>query len=215
MRFKIKVCGLTRLRDALEALELGAGALGFVFYPPSPRFLTFKQAEAIVKKLPAEGEKIGVFVDFDVEEAERIAHQIGLTGIQVYRPQLVPKGKLLRIFAFRVGESFPKLDCLPSADYLLFDSYSPKYYGGSGQKFNWELLKKKRFSLPAILAGGLNAENVYQAILTTGVDAVDVSSGVEASPGVKDKIKLRKFIKRANLAFADRGAFNEKKNTSQ
>ncbi len=203
------------MEDAIEALELGAGALGFVFYPPSPRYLTFQQAEAIIKKLPVKGEKIGVFVDFDLEKAEKIALEIGLTGVQIYRPQPVIKKDLFYIFAFRISKTLPDLDLFSWADYFLLDSFSLQSYGGSGQKFNWGLLSNKRFSRPVILAGGLTPENVFEAILTTNVDAVDVSSGVETSPGIKDRIKLKKFIKQANLAFTDRRAFDERKDASR
>lgn len=206
---------MTRLEDALEALELGAGALGFVFYPPSPRYLTFQQAEAIVKKLPVEGEKVGVFVKFNLEEAEKIALQIGLTGVQIYEPQSIPRKDLLHILAFRISKNLPDLNRYSWADYFLLDSFSSQCYGGSGQRFNWKLLGQEKFNRPLILAGGLTPENVSEAILTTNVDAVDVSSGVETSPGIKDKVKLKKFIQQANLAFSERKVFKESKDASR
>lgn len=191
--------------------------MGFVFYPLSPRYLTFQQAEAIIKKLPVEGEKIGVFVnvDGDFKKAEDIAFQIGLTGVQIYHPYSISQKNLLRIMAFRIGKSLPDFNSYKWADYFLFDSFSSQTYGGSGKKFSWKILKNKQFARPVILAGGLNPENVYKAILKTGVDAVDVSSGVEIYPGVKDKVKLKKFIQRANLAFKERENLKERKNATQ
>lgn len=191
----------------MEAVELGAGALGFVFYPASPRFLTFSQAEAMIKKLPDGVEKVGVFVDASLKEAERVGTEMGLTGIQVYNAHLGSRAfrrDLFRIKAFRVKNTLPDLTSFTWADYFLLDGFSPRAYGGSGEKFNWELLRKAEFNRPLILAGGLTPENVYEAILTTGVEAVDVSSGVEASPGLKDREKLRKFIQNATLAFRER-----------
>lgn len=117
--------------------------------------------------------------------------------------------------AFRIDKRLPDLDNYDWPDYLLFDSFSPQTYGGSGKKFSWEILKNKRFARPVILAGGLNPENVYKAILETGVDAVDVSSGVEVCPGIKDRLKLKKFIQQACLAFKERENLEEKKNAAR
>ena len=210
MKFRVKICGITRVKDALEAVEFGAGALGFVFYPASPRFLTFSQAEKIIGEIPEGVEKIGVFVQAELKEVEKVAVEIGLTGLQIYHlsgtPESFKKNRLF-IKAFRVKNALPDFTDFHWADCFLLDSFSPAVYGGSGERFNWELLKKVSSERPLILAGGLTPENVYQAILNTGVQAVDVSSGVESSPGVKDRDKLRRFIRNARLAFEEKSAF--------
>lgn len=207
MPTRVKVCGITRLEDARMAIELGAAALGFNFYPPSPRYLAPAAARDIIRQLPPFVMPVGVFAD--EEEAESVvgvARQAGVAAVQLHGPKY-PKqndvlGDFLIIRAVAVGGEF-KVEDLRGlrANALLLDTHGPALRGGTGKSFDWSLAQEaKRFG-PIILAGGLTPENVAQAIRQVHPFAVDVASGVELSPGIKDHVKLRAFfaeVERAN-----------------
>jgi phosphoribosylanthranilate isomerase len=195
---RVKICGLTREEDARQAEELGAWALGFIFYPKSPRYITPEAAQKIIanRKAPA----IGVFVN-QMFAAPSIALQTGLKGIQLHGDETPEDCDRLRdnfggivIKAFRLM-SERDVDTIGAyvnhADYALLDSGAGGQYGGTGQTFDWSLAKKAaRAGMPILLAGGLNAENITAAIAEVNPFAADLSSGVESAPGIKDPAKL-------------------------
>ncbi len=194
---RVKVCGITNLEDALAAEELGADAVGFVF-APSPRRMTPEAVGRIVAKLPPLLCKVGVFVDTPLEDVQKIMAECNLNLAQLhgsespeYCSALFPKA----IKSFRVQDEtvLGQLPLYHASAYLL-DGYHAQLKGGSGQSFDWEIARKARDLGPIILSGGLNPDNVARAIAAAAPYAVDVCSGVEASPGRKDHDKLRAFI---------------------
>ncbi|MDY6851249.1 MAG: phosphoribosylanthranilate isomerase [Thermodesulfobacteriota bacterium] len=196
---RVKVCGITNLEDALAAVRLGADALGFVF-APSPRRVTPKQAKEIINKLPPLVCTVGVFVNSPVQEILKIKELCGLDRVQLHGDETPGQaGQLgrgvIKALSVRPG-SAPPADAYPSAT-LLLDTHVPGARGGTGQTFDWNLIKPLSRSRPIILAGGLNPKNVTQAVAGVKPYAVDVSSGVESIPGRKDHDKIARFIKRA------------------
>jgi phosphoribosylanthranilate isomerase len=208
MPTRVKICGITRLEDALLAAELGAAAMGFNFYRPSPRFIEPADARAIIAQLPPFRVTVGVFAD----EAETVqvlskARLAGVTAVQLHGPRHAAFGEVMRalplIVAVRVGETF-KAEDLGSiaATAFLLDAYDSELPGGTGKTFDWNLARDAKKYGPIILAGGLTAENVGHAIREVQPYAVDVASGVESAPGIKDPAKLRAFF--AAVEEADR-----------
>lgn len=199
MRLKIKICGITRVEDALEAASLGADAVGFVFHPPSPRYIEPEAAAEIVEKLPALITVVGVFVDLPREKVREIAARAGLQVIQLSgseSPEYCLSLGLKWIKAIRLKEpedwslfaSYGK-----DRDFLL-DSRVEGSHGGTGRTFNWEWAAGAGKYGRIILAGGLTAENVAQAVRLVNPVGVDVSSGVEKAPGIKDHRKMAAFV---------------------
>jgi len=203
MRVRVKICGITNIEDALAANEAGADALGFIFHRASPRFIEPDAARSIIAQLPPFVSRVGVFVDETVENVSAISRLAGLSAVQLHGTESPDMCRALPspvIKAFRVQDqnSLSGFEKYHVSAFLL-DSYVPDQPGGTGSKFNWDLaVKAKSFGRPIILAGGLTPENITDAITKTTPYAVDVSSGVESSPGRKDHKKLREFISRAN-----------------
>jgi phosphoribosylanthranilate isomerase len=204
MPTRVKVCGITRLEDAQLAVELGAAALGFNFYPPSPRYIAAAAARDIIRRLPPFVMPVGVFADeVDAQHVAGVAHQAGVAAVQLHGPNYPAPaalegalGDLLLIRAVPVGAE-SKVEDLRGlqANALLLDTYDPTLPGGTGKTFDWSLARAAKRYSPIILAGGLTPENVAQAIREVRPFAVDVASGVESSPGVKDQVKLRAFFR--------------------
>lgn len=200
---KIKICGITNLEDALLATELGADALGFIFVPSSPRAVTPDAAKDIIAQLPPFVTKAGVFVNSSIEEILRIQQLCGLDVLQLHgdeTPDFCRKlrGKIIKVIRVKDEASLtPMKDYHPGA--FLLDTYQAGKPGGTGEIFNWELAVKAKQYGKIILSGGLNPENVQQAILQVHPYAVDVASGVESAPGRKDHQRLRDFIKNVKL----------------
>ncbi|WP_263701869.1 phosphoribosylanthranilate isomerase [Bacillus thuringiensis] len=198
---KVKICGITDMETAKHACEYGADALGFVF-AESKRKITPKRAEEIIQKLPANVLKVGVFVNESVEVIQKIADECGLTHVQLHgeednyqiRRLNIPSIKSLGV----TSESDMKNAQGYETDYILFDSPKEKFHGGNGKTFSWELLghMPKELRKKTILAGGLNALNIEEAIRTVRPYMVDVSSGVEIE-GKKDVEKIKQFIIKA------------------
>lgn len=200
---KVKICGITNLDDALAAIEAGADALGFVFYPDSPRHIFPEQAAAIIRKLPPFITTVGLFVDEPPESVNATADLCGLDIVQLHGDEPPSYCNLIQrrvIKAFRI-KNITSLE--PTGDYqvssILLDAWSPSAHGGTGRTFNWEIAAAASVSTRIILAGGLTPENVAEAINRVKPYAVDVSSGVESSPGQKDADKIRRFINQARL----------------
>jgi phosphoribosylanthranilate isomerase len=196
---KVKICGIKSVDVALHAVSAGADALGFVF-ATSKREITPEQAREIIKELPQDTWKVGVFVDETPERIAEIAEAVGLTHIQLHGEEQVSlykaQGKrLIKSISVRTNADIEKVRKV-EADYILLDSPPGLYKGGNGTSFNWSLATKLKASNKILLAGGLNAENVQQAIKTVQPYMVDVSSGVETD-GEKDPIKISNFIKEA------------------
>jgi phosphoribosylanthranilate isomerase len=216
MSLWIKICGNTSLGDALAAVAAGADAVGFVF-APSPRRVAAAEVAAIAPHLPATLEKIGVFVDAEVEEICSAVRSCGLTGVQLHsetgpelaaklRERLGAELRILRVVHFGAGaaEQAAALAQDGNVDAVLVDSRTAAALGGTGVAFDWAEARKTVFAadgrLKLIVAGGLNPENVAQAIATLRPWGVDVASGVEAAPGRKDLNMVRKFVARARAA---------------
>jgi phosphoribosylanthranilate isomerase len=206
---QVKVCGITSLADAEKALEFGADMLGFNFYPPSPRYVTAEKARDILERLPVDSFNIALFVNETREKVlEIVARGVLAGGRQVYRglqfhgeeSAAYCRGWDMKVIkAIRVKEQ-ASLDGMKNvpADFYLLDSFSPGY-GGSGAQFPWQWLDGIDAS-KLILSGGLRVDNVAQAIERIHPYGVDVCSGVEARPGVKDHGKLKEFISAAKAA---------------
>jgi phosphoribosylanthranilate isomerase len=208
----VKICGTTNLDDALLAADAGADAVGFVF-APSPRQVTAEQAAEIAPQVPGPVEKIGVFVDADLEEIVSTAKRCGLTGLQLHRandPQSLRQlreclgGRIRLIQVLHFGPEFAaELAALggSGADVVLVDSRTAKAVGGTGVAFDWRTAQKDfHAAVPMIAAGGLTPANVAEAIRTLRPWGVDAVSGVEARPGKKDPARVRAFVHAARLA---------------
>jgi phosphoribosylanthranilate isomerase len=202
---RVKICGITNLEDALVAVDAGADALGFVFFRESPRHIFPEEAARIIALLPPFVQTVGLFVNQDNAAISDVADLCRLDLIQLHgdeTPEQCHQLKRRVLKAFRI-KSMTCLD--PMVNYqtsgFLLDAYSPSAYGGTGMTFNWEIASEavKRHNR-IILAGGLVPENVAEAIQNVKPYAVDVSSGVELSPGRKDHQKVRAFIRNAKEA---------------
>lgn len=199
MRVRVKICGITRVEDALNAVESGADAIGLVFYEPSPRNVSIEQAIEIANKIPAFVTIVGLFVNADSEFVRSVISQVGLDLLQFHgdeTPQECACYGLPFIKAIRVKSDTNLVQCAKDffvARGLLLDAYTEGVAGGTGNVFDWGLIPSD-LEKPVILAGGLNAQNVAQAISQVKPYAVDVSGGVEASKGIKDVAKIAAFM---------------------
>jgi phosphoribosylanthranilate isomerase len=210
MAVEVKICGISDEEAMDAAIEAGADYVGLVFFPPSPRAVTPERAAELVEFTPGEVTKVGLFVDPDDALLERVLTQVRLDLLQLHGNE-TPE----RIEAIRLEYGLPVMKVIPVAesadlagaepflavaDRLLFDAKPPKgakLPGGNALSFDWTILQDRRWGLPWMLAGGLDAANVAEAIRITGARAVDVSSGVESAPGVKDPARIAAFIKAA------------------
>jgi phosphoribosylanthranilate isomerase len=196
---KVKICGITTREDALMAVEAGADALGFVFYPLSPRHISPEDAAGIIRDLPPFAQTVGLFVDQDISVVNETADMCGLDLIQLHgdeSPEYCESVRRRVIKAFRVKD-ISILDSLVRFRVAgcLLDAWSPAAPGGTGQTFNWGIAAEAvKRGHRIVLAGGLTPDNVAEAVRRVNPCAVDVSSGVESSPGRKDADKIRKFI---------------------
>ena len=198
-RTKVKICGTTSLKDALLAIESGADAVGFIFYKESPRNISKKDVKDIVVQLPPFIETVGVFVNETSDNVNRIAEQCRLTAVQLHgdeSPAFCRRIKRRVIKAVRVkdAESLKGMSGYDVSGYLL-DAFNEESRGGTGKVFDWNLALRAKKQGPVIIAGGLNPFNVYTAIHRVKPYGVDVCSGVEKSPGIKDPEKVGEFIK--------------------
>lgn len=201
---KVKICGITNLEDAKAATAAGADALGFIFYKKSPRYITPEKVKEIISVLPGKIAKIGVFVGAEEKEIRRIAKMCRLDMLQFHGGESPGfcrrfRGKKI-IKAFRIKDSVSLKNILKyRTAACLFDTFAASKAGGTGRRFNWELIKdiRKKIKRPLFLSGGLNIGNIKEAIRTVRPAWLDVSSSVESSPGKKNHIKLREFIKTA------------------
>ena len=201
-RVLVKICGITSIEDARLATSAGADALGFVFWPKSPRYVTEEAAAAIAAEIPSFVTRVGVFLGAGADELERTADVVGLDVLQLHGDDQAPAAlrALPRrvVKGLRVGADFRTEDALAYANAglgLLLDTLRADLHGGTGASFDWSLARGLSERVPfLVLAGGLRPDNVAEAISVVRPHAVDVSSGVESSPGRKDEGKLRAFV---------------------
>ena len=199
MKIRSKICGMTRPEDALLAAKLGADAIGLIFFAGSKRCVNIKQAQEILAELPPFVSIVGLFVNPSATEVQQVLSQLPVHMLQFHgdeSPEFCRQFCRPYIKAIRVKNSADILsaaELYADADALLFDAAVTGKYGGTGQTFDWQLLPQQ---LPVawILSGGLNPNNLSAAIAETGAQAVDVSSGVEASTGIKDPEKMANFM---------------------
>lgn len=197
MNVRVKVCGITDVRDALMAAEFGASAIGMLFWPKSPRAIDRATARDIVRALPPFVEAVGVFVN--QPDADAIAGDVGLHAVQLHGDE--PAGHYAR-YLHRVIKAVPvgahgardQVRLIPPGVHVLLDAHDPARRGGTGITIDWSVAAAIAAERPIILSGGLNASNVAEAIRTVKPAAIDVSSGVEKSPGRKDREHLRAFF---------------------
>jgi phosphoribosylanthranilate isomerase len=212
-RVRVKICGITSLKDLLVAVKAGADAVGFVIdVPSSPRNLTINGAKELIEATPTFVETVAVTVFKGTSHLEDISRELSPSAIQVHGSNNLHKETRERLLNTRLigafqAKSSQEIDAITKAadtfDIVLLDSYVPDKYGGSGVTNDWELsklVKEAVYPKPLILAGGLKPENVKEAISVVRPYAVDVSSGVESSPGVKDRKKVFTFIKNVKEA---------------
>jgi phosphoribosylanthranilate isomerase len=198
---RIKICGITNLEDALLAAELGAHALGFIFFAKSPRSVAPEAAREIIRQLAPLVLSVGVFVDEEAAVVRDLAARMGLDWVQLHgqeSPEYCRSlgRRVLKGFRIQDENSLKELkDYQGSVQAFLLDTYKKGQTGGTGEVFDWQLAKQGKEYGPIVLAGGLTAANVAQAIEVARPQAVDVASGVEAAPGKKDPEKLRAFFK--------------------
>lgn len=205
MPVKVKICGITNLEDAQAAVEAGADAIGFIFYEKSPRFIPIDEAAKIRRFINPFVHVVGVFVDPSYTFAREVMEKVELDFIQFHgneSPELCRLFGEKSIKAFRVKDVSSLESCRLYQNIVwLLDTYSPTAHGGTGTSFDWKIaIQAKTLNPNLILSGGLNPDNVAEAIKMVKPLAVDVSSGVEISPGKKDKEKIKRFIKAAKLA---------------
>ena len=199
---RVKICGITHIDDAMAAIDLGADALGFVFFKGSPRYITPARCASIIAKLPPYISTVGVFVDAAVTEIEKIVSDACLDIIQLHGDETPETCQASRrvVKAIRV-KSIDSLEPLKAFEghvsAFLLDAFAPDALGGTGLKFNWDIAVEAKQFGRIILAGGLTPANVQQAVDHVRPYGVDVSSGVEAEKGRKDHRLLKLFIERA------------------
>lgn len=197
---KVKICGITNTIDAQLACDLGADAIGLVFYPPSPRYIKPEQAEKVLESLPPFISSVALFVNAAREEIESVLQQTGIDLIQFHgneSAQFCASFKRPYIKAIRMKDGLDLYAVekeYASARGILLDTYKKGFPGGTGESFNWTKVPHD-LSKPVILAGGLTADNVAQAVKQVQPYAVDVSGGVEAAKGKKDQNKIMAFVR--------------------
>lgn len=197
-RTRIKICGTRRTRDALAAAEHGADAIGLVFHPPSPRAIEPRDARILVEALPPFVTVVALFLDPDADDVNRILHQVPVDVLQFHgrEPEDFCRGfdrPYIKAAGMAGEDPADVARAHPRARALLVDSHAPGAAGGSGRAFAWDRLPGTR-DYHLVLAGGLTADNVAEAVRMVRPAGVDVSSGVELQPGIKDETRIRRFI---------------------
>lgn len=196
---RIKICGITNFEDAQLCSQLGADAIGFIFYKQSKRYITFENTKNIISQLPFWVTKVGVFVNEDFETINRAALNLKLNAVQLHgdeKPEFIEKIHHPVIKSFRINESFEfKILNNYNNCFFLLDTFSSKELGGTGLTFNWEIIPTQ-YRDKIILAGGINEDNVEMIYKNDYSQNIDLSSSLELSPGKKDKIKLIDFFKK-------------------
>ncbi len=212
MQWRVKICGITNVDDAVAAADFGAAAIGLNFYSRSLRCLTPDEAASIIAAIPPTISRIGVFVNAPIAEINETVDRLMLQAVQLHgdeTPDLVDRIRSPILRAIRVVNGDFETAAVEinnwlaaGVEALLLDAGSSDQYGGTGKSLSWESVSKLVLPVPLVLAGGLNCDNVVQAIQTAQPTAVDVASGVEKFPGKKDHEQMKRFIETAMRAFA-------------
>jgi phosphoribosylanthranilate isomerase len=195
----VKVCGIQRVEDAILAAALGASAIGFIFWPGSPRFIDPARARAIADALPCDVLRVGVFVDQAPEYVRHVADRVLLGAAQLHGSESADAYTdlgLRLIKAIAVTDPFDgsAIDAVPDEVTVLLDAHDPVRRGGTGRTIDWSIAAAMAARRRTILSGGLNAANVSEAVERVRPYMIDVSSGVESAPGIKDAVRLRAFF---------------------
>ena len=203
---RVKICGITEIKQGQEIAALGANSIGFICVERSPRYITPDKIRAIANELPAKTDKVGVFADHSVAEITRVVDEANLTSVQLHgkespdfcvnlRQAIAPEIEIIKAFRIKTADSLKETAKYSSCvDTLLLDAYHPQMLGGTGETIDWQDLKDFKPSLPWMLAGGLTPDNVSQALSRLQPDGIDLSSGVERSPGDKDLSKVARLF---------------------
>jgi phosphoribosylanthranilate isomerase len=196
---RVKICGITRPEDAALAVELGAWAIGFVFWPASPRFVSPSAAAAIAAAVPEGVERVGVFVNQPVDHIRATASEVNLSIVQLHghesAAECLEVGRpVIKAVGLSGSADEARALAMPPAVTVLLDAHDPARFGGTGRAIDWASAARIARARPVVLSGGLRIENVAEAIATTRPYAIDVSSGVEARPGIKAPDRLRAFM---------------------
>jgi len=202
-RTRVKICGITRPGDAVAATELGADAIGLVFYPPSPRVVELKQAAEIANETPPFVSIVALFVEPTADAVNRVLETVAVDALQFHGKEAPAQcggfhRPYIKAVHMREGTD-PRKEAgrYPDASAILLDAYHPDLYGGTGEPFDWSLATMN-IGRPLILAGGLHAGNVAEAVRAVHPYAVDVSGGVESDKGIKDREKMAAFMHEVN-----------------
>jgi phosphoribosylanthranilate isomerase len=201
----VKICGITKLEQATEIAKMGISALGFICVPNTPRYVDPEQIQLITNMLPSQTDRVGVFLDASMAEISKIVQSTGLNCVQLHGSEspefcrvfksTIPNVKLIKALRIRSQEILAQVDDYCAwVDIILLDAYDPNLAGGTGKTINWEMLKDFQSSCPWWLAGGLSPDNVAIALQHLQPDGIDVSSGVEISPGNKDSDRVRQLL---------------------
>ncbi|WP_019504531.1 phosphoribosylanthranilate isomerase [Pleurocapsa sp. PCC 7319] len=203
---RVKICGITQIKQGLEIAALGANSLGFICVERSPRYIIPAKIRAIVECLPSQIDKVGVFADHSLREIAEVVSTAKLTAVQLHGAespefcvqlrQEMPNGiEIIKAFRIKTPDSLQDTTAyINYVNTLLLDAYHPQMLGGTGQTINWQDLVEFRPSLPWMLAGGLTPDNVAKALSRLKPDGIDLSSGVERSPGDKDLTKVERLF---------------------
>lgn len=207
---RIKICGITKPDQGVKIALFGATALGFMCVSNSPRYITAEQIRAVTEKLPENIDKIGVFANADIESIQNITNLSGLTGVQLHGDETpefcqllresLPNIEIIKALRIRNAEQLEQVALYTnSVDCLLLDAYHPQQLGGTGQTLDWELLREFQPPLPWFLAGGLKPDNILQALNQVRPNGIDLSSGVERTPGDKDLDKVAELFEKLGV----------------
>jgi phosphoribosylanthranilate isomerase len=211
---KVKICGITNVEDAMASVQLGADLIGFNFYPKSPRYIEPKNAEKIIRKLPAFIDIVGLFINESADYIRKTSGELMLNWVQLHGDESpgfcasldnMP-AKVIKAIRIKDGKDIEYAKNF-ATDALLLDAYHPSLYGGTGERFNWKLLPQltgHKFGR-TFLAGGITAENVAEAI-GQGFYGIDICSGIESSPGKKDHKKMSELFNKFKAVFTGIGA---------
>jgi phosphoribosylanthranilate isomerase len=203
---RIKLCGITTLDDALMAVDVGAWAVGCILWPQSPRMCEPAEAARIAAAVRRRAHVCGVFVNQHLDEVTGLVDGLGLTMVQLHGnegPAFCGEvarrtgAKVMKAAPVRTAADVRALEAFHT-DFHLLDAHVPGMRGGTGETFDWELVRARRSKIPLVLSGGLRPENVAEAIAATHPFAVDTASGTEASPGIKDPAKVAAFVEAVN-----------------
>jgi len=195
----IKICGITNIEDACLAAASGADAIGFIFHPPSPRYVTPETVKKIIAELPYPVITVGVFVNLDCAEVKRIMDLCRLDMVQLHGAESpafcsqFPRSQVIKAIALTKEADLAQIREFP-VKAMLVDAFDPQRYGGTGEKADWALAAKVKKLHPLILAGGLSLANIREAIDAIAPDAVDINSSVESAPGKKDHARVKEII---------------------